>query len=63
MSEIMTSLLSRTEAAQYLGISTRTLDRRSKSGCIPYISSCPGGRIHYRREALEKYIRQNTHNR
>ena len=63
MPEIMTSLLSRAEAAQYLGISTRTLDRRSKSGCIPYISNCPGGRVHYRREALKKHNRQNTHNR
>ena len=54
-------LMSRAEAAQYLGISTRTLDRRVAEGKIRYISSCRGGKIHYRDSDLERYIKENTH--
>lgn len=54
-------LMSRAEAAQYLGISTRTLDRRAAQGKIRYISSCRGGRIQYRDSDLERYIKENTH--
>lgn len=54
-------LLDRTEAAEYLGISTRTLDRRTKEGKIAYISDRPGARVHYQATELEKYIKRNTH--
>ena len=56
-----TMLMSRIEAAKFLGVSTRTLDRRAAEGKIRYISSCRGGRIHYRDSDLERYIKENTH--
>lgn len=54
-------LLSRQEAAEYLGISTKTLDRRTAEGKIRYISACRGGRVQYRVEHLDKFIKNNTH--
>lgn len=54
-------LLDRVAAANYLGISIRTLDRRTKEGKIAYISDRPGARVHYQPAELEKYIKRNTH--
>lgn len=59
--DIARGLLSRHDAAQYLGISLRTLDRRTKDGHIAYISSCRGGRVQYQMRELDKYIKKNTH--
>lgn len=61
MTESTSFLLSRMEAAAYLRISPRTLARRTAEGRIRYISACPGGRVHYRKIDLEKYIKDNTH--
>lgn len=53
-------LLNRAQAAEYLGISVRSLDRRAHEGRIPYISDRPGARVLYSTDALDRYIRQAT---
>lgn len=54
-------LLSRSDAATYLGISVRTLDRLAHAGKIPYVSDRPGARVRYLQRDLDNYIRQHTH--
>lgn len=49
--------LSRRGAAEYLGISDRTLDKLSKGGSIRFIRL--GGRVMYEESDLEKYINEN----
>lgn len=56
----MTTLMSRIEAAQYLRISVRTLDRRTREGKIPYVSDHHGARVHYRITDLDAYIKKST---
>lgn len=52
----MSPLLSRTEAAEYLGISTDTLDRMRATGKIAAFK-VPGGRlVKFPRRALEAFI-------
>lgn len=53
-------LLNRAQAAEYLGISVRSLDRRAHEGRIPYISDRPGARVLYSRDALDRYIKKAT---
>jgi excisionase family DNA binding protein len=55
----MTRLLSRPEAAQYLGISVRTLDRRTSEGKIRYVSDRRGARVTYREKDLEDYVNKH----
>jgi len=55
----MTILLSRAEAAEYLRISVRTLDRRAHEGKIRFVSDRRGARVHYRQEDLDKYIKNH----
>ena len=57
----MSSLLSRAEAAERLGISHDTLDRLRKDGRIAYIQSTPGGRVRFTEEAIAEYIARTTH--
>lgn len=54
-------LLNRKEAATYLGISQRTLARRTSEGRIRSISYCKGGRIHYRLSDLDRFIKDSMH--
>lgn len=53
-------LMSKKEAAEYLKISQRTLDRRREGGRIPCISDHKGARVHYRQDDLDKYIKVCT---
>lgn len=55
------TLLTQTEAAQYLGTSVGTLNtwRHYGKNTIPYVRW--GNRIKYRREDLDAWIRANTH--
>lgn len=55
----MPEILSRTEAAQYLRISTRSLDRRD----IPRISDRPGARVFYQKSDLDAYLKQTRRRR
>lgn len=54
-------LMDRAMAANYLGISIRTLDRRTREGKIAYVSDRPGARVHYQSSELDKYIKRSTH--
>ena len=57
----MISLLNKHDAAAYLGISVRTLDRRIAAGRLPYVSDRPGARVHFRQSDLDQYIKKNIH--
>lgn len=50
----MSTLLSRAEAAAYLGISMKLLDEFRKSGIIAYIQRVPGGKVFFNREELRQ---------
>lgn len=52
----MSGLLSREAAAEYLGVSTRTLDRIRAAGDLAYVKL--GGRIAYLAEDLDAYVRR-----
>jgi len=49
-------LFTRTEAAEVLRISVRTLDRRTREGKIHYLSDGRGARVYYRLTDLEAYL-------
>ena len=55
---ITARLLSRDEAAQYLGISVRTLDRLRATGHLRYIAECKHARVRFTQNDLDKYIRK-----
>lgn len=52
----MQGLMSRESAAEYLGISTRTLDRLRAGGELAYVKL--GGKIAYLEDDLVAYIRR-----
>lgn len=58
-----TTLLTRPEAAEYLRVSVRTLDRRIRNGQIPCMSDHRGARVFFRQCDLEKYIKTSTRRR
>lgn len=51
-------ILSRYEAAEYLRISVRTLDRRQQEGRIQYISDRKHARVQYLQRDLDAYIQR-----
>lgn len=51
----MTTLLTRAEAAAYLGISAKLLDGFRKNGTISYIQRVPGGKVFFSREELRQF--------
>ena len=57
----MCQLLNKKQAAEYLGVSTRTLDRRVTDGRLSYVSDHPGTRVFFRQVDLDKYIKACTH--
>lgn len=57
----MTSLLSRAEAAERMGISHDTLDRLRKDGKIAYIQHSPNGKVWISEDAIAEYIARITH--
>ena len=52
----MQGLMSRESAAEWLGVSTRTLDRLRANGALAYVKL--GGRIAYLEEDLLAYVRR-----
>lgn len=52
-------LLSRSKAAEYLGISVRTLDRRTKARQISFVRPRRGGKVQYLQRDLDHYIEKN----
>lgn len=57
----MSDLKTRSEAAEYLRISVRTLDRRHKDGRIPCVSDHRYARVLYRKKDLDNYIKGCCH--
>ena len=54
---VKTVTWSKTTAAEYLGVSTRTFDRIQKSQAIPYVMV--GQRRRYLLSDLENYLKSN----
>ena len=57
----MSDLKTRSEAAEYLRISVRTLDRRRKEGRIPCVSDHRNAKVLYREKDLDHYIKSCVH--
>ncbi len=54
-------LYSRSTAANYLGISTATLDAARKKGKIAYIQYVDNGSVFFTESALDEYLAKYTH--
>lgn len=54
-------LLTRKEAAAYLGVSLMTLDAARNSRQLAYIQHKPGGRVWITDEAIAEYLARATH--
>ena len=57
----MGNLLTRKEAAAFLGVSLTTLDAERTSGRLAYIQRKPGGKVWITKAALEEYLAKGTH--
>lgn len=57
----MEKLLSRKEAAEYLGLSLERLDDARREGKIAYIQYVDNGRVFFTETALEEFIARCTH--
>ena len=57
----MKELLTRKEAAAWLGISIDTLDAERASGHLAYIQWKPGGKVWITEAAIEEYLDRATH--
>lgn len=56
----MTTLLTRAEAAAYLGISPKLLDEFRKDGTLDYIQRVPCGKVFFNREELRQFKATHT---
>ena len=52
---------SRKEAAEYMGISTRTLDRYRNDGLLPYYSQGPAHKVFISADNIEKFMEKHCH--
>lgn len=57
----MSTLLTRKEAAERLGITVATLDAERSSGHLAYIQRKPGGKVWITEEAITDYLTRATH--
>lgn len=57
----MEELLTRAEAASYLGISLTTLDNERLSGRLAYIQRKANGKVWISVEAIKAYLAKGTH--
>ena len=57
----MEKLLTRKEAAEYLGISLTQLDEARKQKRIAYIQYVKNGSVYFTPQALEEYVARATH--
>ena len=55
------ALMSRAEAARYLGISPRTLSRRIDEGSLPFVRTCKHGRVYFRKSDLDDFIKKHIY--
>lgn len=56
----MESLMTRREAAAYMGISVSTIDRILKSGQMAYVQRIPNGKVWISLNAINEYIARVT---
>ena len=57
----MEKLLTRKQAAEYLGISLTQLDEARKQKRIAYIQYVSNGSVYFTEQALEEYVASSTH--
>lgn len=57
----MSVLLTRKEAAVYLGISLVTLDAARNEGRLAYIQHKPNGKVWISEDAIQEFLAQSTH--
>ena len=57
----MEKLLTRKQAAEYLGISLTQLDEARKLKRIAYIQYVRNGSVYFTEQALEEYVARSTH--
>lgn len=57
----MSELLTRSDAARQLGISTDTLDRLRKGGKIAFVQHVKGGKVWFTEDAIREYLARSTH--
>ena len=50
----------RAEAAEYCGMSTRTIDRMRNGGVFRYYQTCPNGKVFIPQSELDAHFRKNT---
>ncbi len=54
-------MLSRSDAAKYLGISASTLDGLCHNRAIAYYQARPGGRVRFDRADLDAFLARSRH--
>ena len=57
----MDKLITRKEAAQFLGISIATLDAARNNGLISYVQYVQNGCVYFTEAGLQEYIAKSTH--
>lgn len=57
----MDKLITRKEAAQFLGISIATLDAARSNGLISYVQYVENGCVYFTEAGLQEYIAKATH--
>lgn len=57
----MDKLITRKEAAQFLGISIATLDAARSNGLISYVQYVENGSVYFTEAGLQEYIAKATH--
>lgn len=57
----MEKMITRKEAATFLGISIATLDSARINGQISYVQYVPNGCVYFTPNCLKEYINRNTH--
>ena len=57
----MQNLITRKQAAERLGISTKTLDQARINGLIAYVQFVDNGCVYFTEAALDEYIAKCTH--
>ena len=57
----MQKMLTRKEAAEYLGVSVTTLDSARNAGKISYVQYVNNGCVYFTEAGLQEYIAKSTH--
>lgn len=57
----MEKMITRKEAAKYLGISIKSLDYARSTGQISYVQYVENGSVYFTETALQEFIAKSTH--